>query len=209
MKRPVPKLTLSISLISLLLAMMPDAAIWLVYDRPAILSGQIWRLFTGHLVHFSSSHLTYDLLAFTLLGCLWETQNPSVFRRMCITGSGMISGFTLLLAPHMIFCGGLSALATALMVLLALNGLTQIRWRLISLALLIVIMGKLLFEMATNRMMFVAVHTKVVPAVASHLAGVAVAVLFFMKEAKNNHGFLAMIRNATLVHRDSHLGNIP
>ena len=33
---------------------------WLVYDRTALVHGELWRLWTGHLVHFSNSHLLLD-----------------------------------------------------------------------------------------------------------------------------------------------------
>src|SRR4051812_25687175 len=38
----------------------PGFKAWLIYDRAAILHGELWRLWTGHLVHFSNSHLLLD-----------------------------------------------------------------------------------------------------------------------------------------------------
>jgi rhomboid family GlyGly-CTERM serine protease len=37
------------------------------YDREAVLSGELWRLITGHLVHLGPSHLAMNLLALAIL----------------------------------------------------------------------------------------------------------------------------------------------
>ena len=47
--------------------LLPGVGEALVYDRSAILTGELWRLVTGHWVHFSASHLFYDV---TVLGSL-------------------------------------------------------------------------------------------------------------------------------------------
>src|SRR5580698_8778088 len=65
-------------------AAVPEWSEWLVYDRRAILSGQIWRLFTGHWVHFSTSHLVYDSLALGIAGWMIETQKLRNFGWLCL-----------------------------------------------------------------------------------------------------------------------------
>jgi rhomboid family GlyGly-CTERM serine protease len=47
-----------------------DASVWLRYDRQAILAGQIWRLFTGHLVHLGWPHLLVNLAGLALVWAL-------------------------------------------------------------------------------------------------------------------------------------------
>jgi len=42
------------------------------YDRAALLRGEVWRLVTGHFVHWSLSHLVWDVLAFLILGAICE-----------------------------------------------------------------------------------------------------------------------------------------
>lgn len=44
----------------------------LEWQRAAILHGQIWRLWSGHLVHYSLSHGVADALAFLAMGMLAE-----------------------------------------------------------------------------------------------------------------------------------------
>jgi len=62
----------------LLLAVLPAILLWLVptthsallYDRTAILRGEWWRLWTGHWVHFSFSHLAWNLAVLLGAGLL-------------------------------------------------------------------------------------------------------------------------------------------
>jgi rhomboid family GlyGly-CTERM serine protease len=42
------------------------------YDRAALEAGQLWRLLTGHLVHFGWGHLWPNVLALLLIGGLLE-----------------------------------------------------------------------------------------------------------------------------------------
>ena len=37
-----------------------EEAAWLAFDRQAILAGQVWRLWSGHLVHYSLHHALLD-----------------------------------------------------------------------------------------------------------------------------------------------------
>ena len=46
----------------------PGEASWLILDRTAVGQGEVWRLLTGHLLHYTPRHLGWDLLAFLLLG---------------------------------------------------------------------------------------------------------------------------------------------
>jgi rhomboid family GlyGly-CTERM serine protease len=47
-----------------------EASTWLRYDRQAILAGQIWRLFTGHLVHLGWPHLLVNLAGLAVVWAL-------------------------------------------------------------------------------------------------------------------------------------------
>ena len=45
-----------------------DVQLWLRFDRNAILSGEVWRIFTGHLAHLSWLHLLFNVI---MLGIIW------------------------------------------------------------------------------------------------------------------------------------------
>ena len=51
----VPLWTLALVGSGLLIYSMPGWTAHLVYDRTAILSGEVWRLITGNFVHWSTS----------------------------------------------------------------------------------------------------------------------------------------------------------
>ena len=48
-----------------------EAREFLRYDRQALLAGEVWRLFTAHLVHLGWSHLWLNVLALVILGNLF------------------------------------------------------------------------------------------------------------------------------------------
>jgi rhomboid family GlyGly-CTERM serine protease len=163
------------------IALFPGWSSWLVYDRSAILSGQIWRMFTGHWVHFSTSHLVYDLLALGIAGSIIETQRLPNFGWMCLLAPWFISAVLLCFEPQMKCFGGLSALATTVIVYLALFGLHDAGpWRWVCLAALLGITGKIIFEMTTGRMIFATTgNISVAVSATSHLTGALIALLFY------------------------------
>ncbi|MFV8782879.1 rhombosortase [Microbulbifer sp. SA54] len=53
-----------------LVAAMPAAETWLVYNRALIDGGEVWRLLTGHLTHTNSEHLLLNTAGLVLLWIL-------------------------------------------------------------------------------------------------------------------------------------------
>jgi rhomboid family GlyGly-CTERM serine protease len=187
--RHLPVLTLLLISSAVVIALFPNWSSWLVYDRPAILSGEIWRMFTGHWVHFSTSHLVYDLLAFGIAGWIIESQKLPHFGWLCLLAPWLISVVLLLFEPQMKLFGGLSALATTAIVYLALHGLHDAGpWRWICLATLLGITGKIFFEMTSGRMMFATTgNIPVAVSAASHISGAVIAGLFYGMSAPARH----------------------
>lgn len=179
--RRLPVITLLLAGGALVIALFPGWSSWLIYDRPAILSGEIWRMFTGHWIHFSTSHLVYDLLALGIAGWIIETKNLPHFGWLCLLAPWLISAVLLVSEPQMNLFGGLSALATTAIVYLALFGLHDAPpWRWVCLAALLGIAGKIFFEMSTGRMIFVTTgNVPVTVSVAGHISGALIALLFY------------------------------
>jgi rhomboid family GlyGly-CTERM serine protease len=110
---------------ALLLFALPAMALGLVpggflYDRAAILRGEWWRLWTGHWVHFSGSHLIWNLVVLVGAGTWLERLRPGLLIRYALAAAPMISLGLLAFSPAMGAYGGLSGLATGVVVLLAL-----------------------------------------------------------------------------------------
>ena len=179
--RRLPLITLLLVGSGVVIALFPGWTAWLIYDRSAILSGEIWRMFTGHWVHFSTSHLVYDLLALGIAGWICETKKLPYFGWLCLLAPWLISTVLLVFEPQMKSFGGLSALATTAIVYLALFGLHDAApWRWVCLAALLGFFGKILFEMSTGRMMFATTgNVSTVVSVASHISGALIAWLFY------------------------------
>jgi len=173
----IPVLTLLLIGGAVAVDLLPGCAPWLVYDRSAILSGEIWRMFTGHWVHFSFRHLVYDLVPLGLAGWIIETRGQPGFGWFCALAPWAISAALLVFEPQMRFCGGLSGLATGALVFLALGGLSDPRpWRWVCGAVLLALAGKTLFELAAGRSVLdTLAGLPVVVSVTSHIAGAATA----------------------------------
>ena len=91
-----------------------------LYDRAAILQGEGWLLWTGHWVHFSFSHLAWNLAVLLGAGTWLEHLRPGATRRYVFIAAPLISLGLVVGAPAMHTYGGLSGLATGLVTLLAL-----------------------------------------------------------------------------------------
>jgi len=166
---------------AVMVAQFPGWSTWLVYDRSAILAGQVWRMFTGHWVHFSSSHLCYDSVALGIAGWIIETQKLPKFGWLCLLAPWFISAALLFLAPQMEIYGGLSALATAALVYLGLCGLLEnSSWRWVCLVVLAGVAIKIGAEMLAGHMLFATTaNSQITVSTASHCFGVAVALMLF------------------------------
>ena len=87
----------------------------LVYDRAAILGGDIWRFATGHLVHLDQQHFLVNTAACALLGVTYETATARLRTILLIAGSAIaISVALLFLSPGTAFYCGISAVLNAL-----------------------------------------------------------------------------------------------
>lgn len=91
----------------------------LIFDRGLIFQGQVWRIWTGHFVHFTPSHLLWDLAVFLPAGCWVECLWPSRTRWFYALAPAIISGALLMFDPALLRYAGLSGLAAGVMVLLA------------------------------------------------------------------------------------------
>ena len=130
----------------------------LQYDRAAIQNGEVWRVFTGNLVHWSPDHFALDVGVFLIVGMLYEP----VLRQSwlwLIFGSGFAVGFAVfLLQPNLAIYRGLSGVdsglfAAALGIECLLARREWRRWLWVGPAVLIFV-SKLLYECASGKLFF-------------------------------------------------------
>lgn len=91
----------------------------LIADRSALSGGQLWRLWTGHWVHFSTTHFWWDVGATLLLAGELERRRPGISLRFAVIAAPLISLGALMVRPEMSAYGGLSGLAMGLATLLS------------------------------------------------------------------------------------------
>lgn len=125
MKR-YPVITISIMLLAADVWLSPALRELAIFERTHIAHGEWWRLLTGHLVHFSFSHLAFDLIVFGVTAWLIEREQPGRLLGILIASALTVSVALFWLSPHLQFYGGLSGVASATLCYLALR-LTQRR----------------------------------------------------------------------------------
>ena len=130
----------------------PPLASLLVYDRGAILAGELWRLFTCHLVHFSLSHLLFDLAGFLTAAGIIRQRAYRHLGLLCAVSALAVSGAIFIWQPGMAFYGGLSGIVNAAFIYAALRGVREERrWRWFCLAAIVLCIGNTLWEVVTGQ----------------------------------------------------------
>lgn len=122
-----------------------DLAEALRYQRADILHGQIWRLFSAHLVHLGGAHLLLNLCGLALVWALFthELSGPGAWLVLICSALGVSLGL-LLFDRELAWYVGLSGVLHGLFVAGALR-----RWRerpVEAAGMLAVLAGKLLWE---------------------------------------------------------------
>lgn len=113
-------LTLFVAVAALAVFAFPSLADAFLYRRTDLAAGQLWRLWTGHLVHFGWQHLAADLAVFLAAGVWLESLTPRTARLFLGLAPAAISGLLFFADPQLAFYGGLSGVAVGLLSLLAL-----------------------------------------------------------------------------------------
>lgn len=122
---PLPLCTLAICAAAAAAFAMPQLAAVLVYDRRAIGEGEIWRLASGNLVHFSAEHFLKDVLALLAAGALLELRRDRLFPLLCTVSTVSIGVLLYATHPQLVVYGGLSGVVIAAVAYLCLQGASE------------------------------------------------------------------------------------
>jgi rhomboid family GlyGly-CTERM serine protease len=149
------------------------AAWWIgapAYDRPAIAQGEVWRLVTGHLTHWSAAHLRWDVLVFVMLGTFCERERGHrSFAGVLLAAALTVSAFLFFGCPEVVEYRGLSAIDSALWCWAAF--IVAPRSLSLAILLLAVFAGKLMIELSTGAALFVPLAGTVYVLPLVHLVG--------------------------------------
>lgn len=137
---------------------LPESQSLLIFDRAAIRSGELWRLFSGSWIHYSTGHLRNNVVALAACGLLLGRQSA---RRagLLFMASGLVIGLGIfMLRPDVERFAGLSGIACGLAAWAAVSGIAREgRGALGSWLLLAFVLGKIAFEFATGASLVAAV----------------------------------------------------
>lgn len=183
-----PLCTLVVLSMSVLASFWPAATEMLVYDRQAIQVGEVWRLLSGHLVHFSLSHLVGDLLVFGVAGYLIERQLGRQVGWLYLAMDTAIGSALWVLDPALVRFGGLSGLAYGNVFYVAASmAHRRTPASPAAGALLIVLLLKIVRDFSEPASILDALSQPFVTVPLSHLVGVLMAGTFFIITTKENH----------------------
>jgi rhomboid family GlyGly-CTERM serine protease len=139
-------MTLALVGAGLLLSFTPGLPDVLEYDRDAVNGGQIWRLLTGQLVHWTARMTLIDLGVILLLGAWLETYSRKLLLLSLASAPIVIGAGLHLLPSGLDIYRGSSGLATALFVCMAFVLLRGKR-RGFALLALMMMMAKIVWEL--------------------------------------------------------------
>lgn len=166
----------------------------LVYERGAVLDGELWRLVTGNWVHFSPAHLALDAAALAVVGLILERRGSARFALLCLVAAASV-GITIHVAsPELSRYGGLSGVVTAAFMYLALRGIAEpssARWLYAVLAAALAC--KLGWELAGGRLpLALPGDGRFVSAPMSHLGGALAGLLFLLVERAARRRYIGL-----------------
>jgi len=178
----LPVWTLVIAACALIIFYFPQLGTLLIYDRAAISHGEIWRLLSGNLVHFSIAHLLYNLIAWLIAGTIIEIHGYRFFPVLCFSSSLLIGIALFILEPELYLYAGLSGVVSAAVTYLCLQGMSEKGvWRWLCAATLAGLIAKTVIEMITGSSFMLQISEEnFVPVPLSHLVGIVAALLLYL-----------------------------
>jgi len=131
--------------ISCIVFQLTDLVAPLRFDRPAIESGQLWRVFTGNLVHLGYSHLILNLAGLfvivLLVGHALNAWQWLLVTSVCMLGVGL---GLFALDPQLVWYVGMSGALYGMLIAGSIADLRHNFW--IALILIVYTIGKTLSE---------------------------------------------------------------
>lgn len=186
---PLPWATVLVTVATMLIFSSEKAFEALIYQRAKIFSGEPWRLWTGHLVHFGSSHLAWDVAVFLPAGCWLETLRPRAARWFYLVSPGFISGLLLIFDAQLERYAGLSGVAIGTLLLLALVQLRERRespwfwW-----AVIVLIAAKVSIELLKGTPLLVSDFQNIRNVPLAHIGGLVGGALCWLISARQAPG---------------------
>ena len=185
---PIPAWSLAISGVAAAVFVAPPLQALLVYNREAIGEGEIWRLLTGNLVHFSAMHFVKDVVALLVAGLLIEIRRYRHFAMLCLISGALIGTLLYVAEPAVLVYGGLSGIVVAAVTYLCLQGLREggaYRW--LCLGALLGLAAKTVLELTLGVRLPGEESPGFILVPESHAVGAVTAIALFVLVQTANH----------------------
>jgi len=118
-----------------------------IYDRGAVVSGELWRILTAHFVHYTDSHLFNNLIFLLPAMVLAEMHSRKELVRVLLVSAAAIGLAIFALEPGLARYAGASGVSLALVTRVALRGMEgSVRWRAVCGTVLVIVGLKLIVE---------------------------------------------------------------
>lgn len=172
-----PLASLTMGLLATGLFIMGETGEMFQYDRTAIATGEVWRLFTGHWTHWSFDHFLWCTVVFVCLGGICEVVCRRGFAAALAAATVVIGPGAYWFASDLACYRGLSGLGSGLFVfgsLACMRVACRNRDRttlLLAAGSGLVFIGKVLFEYLMGQALFVNEPELFVPVPLVHLLG--------------------------------------
>jgi len=190
-----PLVTVGLGIVALVLFCGGDMFSLLQYDRAAIGAGELWRVITGHWLHWSFDHFLWCTITFLAIGSICENLSRKGYIATLVLASLIIPLVCWLAAPELAYYRGLSGLASAIFMfgaVMMVRDAWMVRdWRKVLLPAVagLAFAGKVLFEFVTGSLLFVDTTGVFAPVPLAHLAGGGTGLLtawIFRSEGKRS-----------------------
>jgi len=149
-KRVLVAILLLLLAATILFQALPEAQQSLIrYDRRAILSGEWWRLFSGHFLHLGWIHLALNLAGLMMIMVLfWRYWTTSRFLLMFLFSLLAVNMGLWWFATPVQWYVGLSGVLHGLLIAGALFSYRDERW--FAITMIVIVSGKLAWEQVTR-----------------------------------------------------------
>lgn len=160
---------------------IPAAGDFLIYERGAVASGELWRLFTAHVVHYTDAHLINNLMVLLPAMVLAELRSRKELVSVLTVSAAAICLAIFVFEPGVGRYAGASGVSLALVTFVALRGMTgNVRWRVICGTVLVLVGLKLGAEnFFAWRWVTWGHETGIVTLTLAHVVGVLSGLLFW------------------------------
>lgn len=185
----LPLVTLAVVMASVAATQVPALGELLLYDRVAIQQGEVWRLVSGHLVHFTPTHLMGDAFVFGVVGALIERRRGGQVAVLYLAMAVVIGIGLFVLESGLARFGGLSGLGYGAIFYWALDAADgRSRHTVLPVLMLVGVLLKISIDFRWPSALPSWVEPQPFVSVPlSHLIGVLTASALFIATTKENH----------------------